>query len=69
MVTLSVAVPYNGYMVTGKGEIHTSGELFEDAAQRVKTRFGGKIESRGAILVNVQRIFALQPAPGKKEIT
>lgn len=68
LVSLGVAVPYNGYMITGKGEVHTSGKLFEDVAQRVKTRFGGKIESKAAIVVQIQRIFALTPKSGRKEI-
>lgn len=68
MVSLGVAVPFNGYMVTGNGEVFTSGELFEDAAERVNKRFGGKIKSKGAILVTIQRIFGLTPTAGKKEI-
>jgi hypothetical protein len=43
--------------------------MFDDVTERVKNRFGGKIESKAAILVNVQRIFKLTPAAGKKEIT
>lgn len=69
MVALSVAVPYNGYMVTGNGEVFTSGDLFDDVAERVNKRFGGKIASRAAILVQVQRIFKLTPTAGRKEIT
>ena len=69
MVTLSVAVPFKGYMVTGNGEVFKTGDLFDDAAERVKKRFGGKIESKAAILVTVQRIFRLTPTAGKKEIT
>ncbi|MCL7412461.1 MAG: pyridoxamine 5'-phosphate oxidase family protein [ANME-2 cluster archaeon] len=69
MVTASVAIPFTGYMVTGKGEIITSGDLFDDVAERVKARFGGKIESKAAILIQVQKIFKLTPTAGKKEIT
>jgi hypothetical protein len=43
--------------------------MFDDVAERVKNRFGGKIESKAAILANVQRIFKLTPTVGKKEIT
>lgn len=69
MVTASVAIPFTGFMVTGKGEIFTSGDLFDDVAERVKTRFGGKVESKAAILIQVQRIFKLAPTAAKKEIT
>lgn len=69
MVSVSVAIPYTGYMTTGKGEVLNSGDLFEDAANRVKERFGGKIESRAAILVQIQRIFKLTPTTGRKEIS
>ncbi|HWQ95987.1 MAG TPA: pyridoxamine 5'-phosphate oxidase family protein [Candidatus Methylomirabilis sp.] len=69
MVSVSVAVPYDGYMAVGNGQVLTSGELFDDSAERVKKRFGGKIEPKAAILVEVQRIFRLVPKPGKKEIT
>lgn len=69
MVSLGVAVPYNGYMVTGSGEVLNEGYLFDNAAERVSTRFGGKIESKAAIIVQVQRIFKLAPTSGKKEIT
>ena len=69
MVSMSVAVPYTGFMVTGKGEVFHSGDMFDDAAERVKNRFGGKIESKAAILVQAQRIFKLAPTAGKKEIT
>lgn len=68
MVTVSVAVPYNGYMTVGKGEVYTKGELFEDAAGRVKERFGGKVESKAAILFQIQRIYKLTPTASKKEI-
>lgn len=69
MVALSVAVPYNGFLVTGKGELLKSGDLFNDSAERVSKRFGGKVESKAAILVNVQRMFKLTPTAGRKEIT
>lgn len=69
MVTASVAIPFTGYMVTGRGEVITSGDLFDDAAERVKARFGGKIEPRAAILIQVQRVFKLSPTADKKEIT
>lgn len=69
MVAVSVAIPYNGYMATGNGEVFTSGDMFNDAAERVKNRYGGKIESKAAILITVQRIFRLKPTAGKKEIT
>ena len=69
MVALSVALPYTGFMITGKGEVLSSGDMFDDAAERVKKRFGGKIESQAAILVQVQRIFKLAPTAEKKEIT
>lgn len=69
MVSVSVAVPYKGYMTVGKGEVYTSGEVFEEVAGRVKERFKGKIESKAAILYHIQRIYKLEPTAGKKEIT
>ncbi|TFH47385.1 MAG: pyridoxamine 5'-phosphate oxidase family protein [ANME-2 cluster archaeon] len=69
MVAVSVAIPYTGFMTIGKGEVITSGEMFDDVAERVKNRFGGKIQSKAAILIQIQRIFKLTPIEGKKEIS
>lgn len=67
-VTVANAVYPNGYMVKGKGEIFTEGPYFDDYNERIEKRFGGKIKPKAALLVNVEEIYHLKPAEGKKRI-
>lgn len=67
-VAVSNAVYPNGYMVKGKGEIFSEGPYFDDYKVRIEKRFGGKIKPNVALLVNVEEIYHLKPAEGKKRI-
>ncbi len=58
----------DGYMIKGSGEVLDSGKYFEDFKERINKRFAGKIKPKAAILVNVEEIFHLKPAEGKKKI-
>lgn len=67
-VAVGSAVYPNGYMVKGKGELLKEGTYFEDYKARIDKRFGGKIKPKAALLVNVEEIYHLKPAEGKKKI-
>lgn len=67
-VAVANAVYPNGYMVKGSGEIFTEGPYFDDFKARIEKRFGGKIKPKAALLVNVEEIYHLKPAEGKKRI-
>jgi len=67
-VAVGVAVPYDGFMIKGSGEITTSGPVFQDVSERVTKRFGGKIKAQAALVVNVEKVYSLKPAPGKKRL-
>ena len=67
-VAVGNAVYPNGYMVKGSGEVMDTGKYFEDFKERINQRFAGKIKPKAAILVNVEEIFHLKPAEGKKRI-
>jgi len=36
--------------------------------ERINKRFGGKIKPQGVLLVNVEEVYHLKPAEGKKRI-
>lgn len=67
-IAVGNAVYPNGYMIKGSGEIFSSGEYFEDFNERINKRFGGKIKPKAALLVNVEEVYHLKPAVGKKRI-
>lgn len=67
-VAVGVAVPYDGFMVKGSGEITTSGSVFADISEQVNKRFGGKIKAQAALIVNVEKVYSLKPTAGKKRI-
>ncbi len=67
-VAVANAVYPNGYMIKGGGEVTESGKLFEDFQERINKRFGGKIKPKAALLVNVEEIYHLKPAEGRKKI-
>ena len=67
-VAVGNAVYPNGYMVKGSGEIMNTGKYFEDVKERINKRFGGKIKAKAALLVNVEEVYHLKPAEGKKRI-
>lgn len=67
-VAVGVAVPYDGFMVKGSGEITTSGTVFEDISDCVNKRFGGKIKAQAALVVSVEEVYSLKPTSGKKRI-
>ncbi len=67
-VAVGNAVYPNGYMIKGSGEVMETGEYFEDFKERINKRFGGKIKPKAALLVNVEEIYHLKPAEGKKRI-
>lgn len=67
-VALGNAAYPNGYMVKGKGEIFKEGPYFDDFKERIEKRFGGKIKPKAVLLVNVEEIYHLKPAGGKKRI-
>ena len=67
-VAVANAVYPNGYMIKGSGEIMTTGKHFEDVKERINKRYGGKIKPKAALLVNVEEIYHLKPAEGKKRI-
>lgn len=67
-VAVGVAVPYDGFMVKGSGEIITKGPVFQEVSERVDKRFGGKIKAQAALVVNVEKVYSLKPAPGKKRL-
>ncbi len=67
-VAVGNAVYPNGYMVKGNGEIMTAGKHFEDFKARIDKRFGGKIKPQAALLVNVEEVYHLKPAEGRKRI-
>lgn len=67
-VALGNAAYPNGYMVKGKGEIFKEGPYFDDFKERIEKRFGGKIKPKAVLLVNVEEVYHLKPAGGKKRI-
>ncbi len=67
-VAVGNAVYPNGYMIKGSGEILNSGKYFEDFKERINKRFGGKIKPKAALLVNVEEVYHLKPAEGRKRI-
>lgn len=67
-VAIGNAVYPNGYMIKGSGEIMKTGKYFEDVKERINKRFGGKIKPKAALLVEVEEIYHLKPAEGKKRI-
>ncbi len=67
-VAVGNAVYPNGYMIKGRGEITTTGKYFEDVKERINKRYGGKIKPKAALLVNVEEVYHLKPAEGKKRI-
>jgi predicted pyridoxine 5'-phosphate oxidase superfamily flavin-nucleotide-binding protein len=67
-VALGNAAYPNGYMVKGKGEIFKEGSYFDDFKERIEKRFGGKIKPKAVLLVNVEEVYHLKPAGGKKRI-
>jgi predicted pyridoxine 5'-phosphate oxidase superfamily flavin-nucleotide-binding protein len=68
LVTVANATYPNGYMIKGKGDISFEGPHFEDYKSRIDKRFGGKIKPKGALLVNVEKIYHLKPSNDKKQI-
>lgn len=68
-VAVGNAVYPKGYMIKGTGEIMSTGEYFEDFKERINKRFGGKIKPKAVLLVNVEEVYHLAPAEGKKRIT
>ncbi len=67
-VAVGNAVYPNGYMIKGRGEITDTGKYFEDVKERINKRYGGKIKPKAALLVNVEEVYHLKPAEGKKRI-
>jgi len=67
-VALGNAAYPNGYMVKGKGEVFKEGPYFDDFKERIEKRFGGKIKPKAVLLVNVEEVYHLKPAGGKKRI-
>ena len=67
-VAVGNAVYPNGFMIKGSGEIMNSGKYFEDFKERINKRFGGKIKPKAVLLVNVEEVYQLKPAEGKKRI-
>ncbi len=67
-VAVGNAVYPNGYMIKGRGEITNTGKYFEDVKERINKRYGGKIKPKAALLVNVEEVYHLKPAEGKKRI-
>ncbi len=67
-VAIGNAVYPNGYMIKGSGEVMETGEYFEDFKERINKRFGGKIKPKAALIVNVEEIYHLKPAEGRKRI-
>lgn len=68
-VAISNAVYPNGYMIKGTGNILIEGPHFDDYKARIEKRFGGKIKPKAALLVDVEKIYHLKPAEGKKLMT
>ena len=62
------AVYPNGYMIKGSAEVIETGKYFDDFKERINKRFGSKIKPKAALLVNVEEIYHLKPAEGKKRI-
>ena len=67
-VAVGNAVYPNGYMVKGIGKILDQGSYFDDFKERIDKRFGGKIKPKAVLLVEVEEIYHLKPAEGKKRI-
>ncbi|HEY9245222.1 MAG TPA: pyridoxamine 5'-phosphate oxidase family protein [Candidatus Methanoperedens sp.] len=67
-VAVGNAVYPNGYMIKGSGEVIETGKHFEDFKERINKRFGGKIKPKAVLLVNVEEIYHLKPAEGRKRI-
>lgn len=67
-VAVGNAIYPNGYMVKGTGEIFKEGPYFDDFKERILKRFGGKIKPKSVLLVNVDDVYHLKPAGGKKKI-
>ena len=67
-VALGNAIYPNGYMVKGKAEVFSEGKYFDDFKERIEKRFGGKIKPKAALLVNIEEVYHLKPAEGKKRI-
>jgi len=67
-VAVGNAVYPNGFMIKGRGEIMNSGKYFEDFKERINKRFAGKIKPKAVLLVNVEEVYHLKPAEGKKRI-
>lgn len=67
-VAIGTVVYPNGYMVKGDADILTEGKYFDDFRERILKRFGGKIQPKAALLVNIKEVYSLKPAEGKKRI-
>lgn len=67
-VAIANAVYPDGYMVKGSGEVFKEGPHFDDVKERIDKRFGGKIKPKGALLINVEEVYHLKPAGGKKRM-
>jgi predicted pyridoxine 5'-phosphate oxidase superfamily flavin-nucleotide-binding protein len=67
-IAVGNAIYPNGYMIKGSAEIIDAGKYFEDFKERINKRFAGKIKPKSVILVNVEEVYHLKPAEGKKRI-
>lgn len=67
-VAVGVAVPYEGFLIKGRGSIIRNGSQFNQAQSMVKARFGDKIKPQAAISIKVEEVFSLKPSPGSKKI-
>ncbi len=67
-VAVGNAVYPNGYMIKGSGEVMSEGKYFDDFKERINKRFGGKIKPKAVLLVNVEEVYHLKPAEGRKRI-
>jgi hypothetical protein len=59
---------YDGYLLKGRGEVLSEGELFEEFKKEVIERTSGKRVPKGVILFTTEECYSLKPSPGKKRL-
>ncbi len=59
---------YDGYLLKGRGEVISKGELFEDFKKEIIERTSGNRVPKGVILFTAEEAYSLKPFWGKKKL-
>ncbi len=59
---------WDGYIVKGKAEVATEGDIFEDFKSEVLELSNGKREIKSVVVVDVEEVFSLTPRKGDKRL-